>query len=55
MKVIRKFFGPDGAEVPEGDPSACRCHELTLDDGGRVVSEANYVAKTPPVDAKSNS
>lgn len=44
MPSYRKFFDKDGKEV--ADPKdAVKCHEITTDDSGQVVSDAWYYPK----------
>ena len=42
MKTLRKFFNSVGKEVGAEDKSAVACHEIVVDEKGRVKSEANY-------------
>jgi HK97 family phage prohead protease len=43
MRTIRKFFDADGTLVDES--KAATCHELTINDAGRVVGDVIYQTK----------
>jgi hypothetical protein len=43
MKKIRKFFDENKKEVESG--KAVSCHEIVVDEDGRIVSDAWYFLK----------